>query len=139
MLCQNLAGACAEHGGRVLVIDLDPQASVSKNFFGRDYISRLRPYQTVTALYDNEREPDVAEIVHQTSVPEISVAPSSDHLEPYDLPSPLERVEDQFAIRDLVEEVREQFDLVLIDTPPNVANLLAWGALMASDAAIRLE
>ena len=133
MLCQNLAGACAEHGGRVLVVDLDPQASVSKNFFGRDYISRLRPYQTIAALYDDGRDPDYSELIHTTNVKEISVVPSSDHLEPYDLPNPFECGEDQFAVRDLVTELREEYDLVLIDTPPNVANLLAWGALMASD------
>ncbi len=136
MLSQNLAGACAEHRGRVLVIDLDPQASVSKNFFGRDYISRLRPYQTVAALYDPQRDPEITELIHQSEVPEISIVPSSDHLEPFDLPSPLECGEDQFAIRDLVENVRDQFDLILLDTPPNVANLLAWGALMASDYVI---
>lgn len=136
MLSQNLCGACAENGVRVLAIDLDPQASLSKNFFGRDYIARLRPYQTVAALYDESRDPEPAELIHQSQVEGIFVAPSSDHLEPFDLPNPMERGESQFTIRDFVDEQREQFDLILIDTPPNVANLLAWGALMASDFVI---
>lgn len=133
MLSQNLCGACAENGVRVLAIDLDPQASLSKNFFGRDYISRLRPYQTIAALYDESRDPEPSEIIHATEVESIFAAPSSDHLEPFDLPNPMEQGESQFAIRDFVEEQRNEFDLILIDTPPNVANLLAWGALMASD------
>ena len=136
MLSQNLCGACAENGVRVLAIDLDPQASLSKNFFGRDFISRLRPYQTVAALYDDSRDADPAEMIHKTQVEGISVAPSSDHLEPFDVPNPIEAGESQFAIRDFIEDIRDDFDLVLIDTPPNVANLLAWGALMASDYVI---
>lgn len=136
MLSQNLCGACAENGVRVLAIDLDPQASLSKNFFGRDYITRLRPYQTVAALYDDTRDCEPDEIIHQSEVENIFVAPSSDHLEPFDLPSPMEQGEAQFAIRDFVDEQRDHFDLILIDTPPNVANLLAWGALMASDFVI---
>ena len=133
LLTQNLSGACAEHGGSVLVIDLDPQASLSKNFFGRDYVERLRPHQTMAALFDDKREPNPDEIIQPTKVDQISVAPSSDYLESFDLPTPLERGEQQFFIRDFVEGVREQFDLILIDTPPNIANLMAWGALMASD------
>ncbi|QDV66079.1 ParA family protein [Crateriforma conspicua] len=133
LMSQNLAGACAEHGGKVLVIDLDPQASVSKNFFGRDFVSRLRPYQTTAALFDESRDPEYSEIIHKTKVDEIDIAPSSDFLEPFDLPNPTERGEMQFAVRDLVEAVRGDFHLILIDTPPNVSNLLAWAALMASD------
>ena len=136
MLSQNLAGACAEQNVKVLTIDLDPQASLSKNFFGREFVDSLRPYQTVAALYDDKREFQKDELIHPTKVENISVAPSSDHLEPYDLPSPLEHGEQQYAIRDFVDQVREDFDVILIDTPPNVANLLAWGALMATEYVI---
>jgi len=136
MLSQNLCGACAENGVRVLAIDLDPQASLSKNFFGRDYISRLRPHQTVAGLYDESRDPEPSELIHATAIEKILVAPSSDYLEPYDLPSPMEQGDAQFAVRDFVEDQRDEYDIILTDTPPNVANLLAWGALMASDYVI---
>ena len=136
MLSQNLAGACAEQGVKVLAIDLDPQASLSKNFFGREYVESLRSYQVVAALYDDQREFEISDIIHPTKVDDIFVAPSSDYLEPFDLPSPLEHGERQYAIRDFVDQVRDEYDVILIDTPPNVANLLAWGALMATEYVI---
>ncbi|MEM9409963.1 MAG: ParA family protein [Planctomycetota bacterium] len=136
MLSQNLAGACAQQGVRVLALDLDPQASLSKNFFGRDYINSLRPYQTIAAMFEQCRDPEFSEMTHQTKVENISIIPSSDHLEPFDLPQPLQLEQQQFVIRDLVDSVREDHEIVLIDTPPNVANLLAWNALMASDYVI---
>lgn len=136
MLSQNLAGACAQQGVRVLALDLDPQASLSKNFFGRDYINSLRPYQTIAAMFEQNRDPEFPEMIHPTKVENISIIPSSDHLEPFDLPKPLEQEQEQFVVRDVVDSVREDFEIVLIDTPPNVANLLAWNALMASDYVI---
>ncbi len=37
-----------------------------------------------------------------------------------------------FGLRDFLQDVVDRFDIVLIDTPPNVSNLPAWSALMAS-------
>ena len=34
LIAQQLAGACAERGAKVLLIDQDPQGSLSKHFFG---------------------------------------------------------------------------------------------------------
>ena len=38
----------------------------------------------------------------------------------------------QVAIRDVVEDVRDRYDLILIDCPPNL-HLCSWAALVASD------
>src|SRR5262249_4526161 len=48
--------------------------------------------------------------------------------EPHLTPWPL-----QVAIRDFLAEVRENYDFVLIDCPPNL-HLASWAALVASDA-----
>jgi len=133
LLTQNLAGAYAEQGHRVLLIDTDPQGSLSKNFFGAKAVQRLRSYQTVAALFDSRREPDPADMVHATEVPGIAIVPASDHLEPYDLPQPLKHGSLRFALRDFLRDVRRSFDVILIDTPPNVSNLPGWNALMVAD------
>ena len=136
MLCQNLAGACAKQGVEVLLIDIDPQAHLSSNCFGQAAVDSLRPHQTTASLFDGQRDPGLSELIHPTKVDNIFIVPSSDHLKPFDLPLPFNHGELQFVLRDFVEEVREKFDIIWFDTPPNSANLLAWSALMASDYAV---
>lgn len=132
MLTQNLAGACAELGAAVLVIDTDSQASLSKNFLSPIIIERLRPYETTAALF-SDQEPVFDDLIHNTSIENISILPASDHLEQFDRPVPGGDEELAYAIRDFVGEVMDRFDIILIDTPPNVSNLPAWAALLASD------
>lgn len=135
MLTQNLAGACAELGGSVLVIDTDSQASLSKNLLGAAEVERLKPYQTLAALFNSDTGFDAKELIHPTAMDEISLLPASDHLEAFDRPL-LGEKEMAFALRDFLQDVVERFDIVLIDTPPNVSNLPAWSALMASDLVV---
>lgn len=132
MLTQNLAGACAELGGSVLVVDTDSQASVSKNFLTPTTVERLRPYETIAALFDDTQEPEAASLIHPTDIENISILPASDHLERFDRPVLEEERELTFVLRDFLDDIVDRFDVVLIDTPPNVSNLPAWSALMAS-------
>lgn len=78
-------------------------------------------------------EPDYQTLIRQTEIDNIYVVPSSEHLQPFDLPRPLSLGERQFAVRDFLATVNCYFDVVLIDTPPNIGNLPAWSALMAAD------
>ena len=89
MLTQNLAGACAEKGASVLLLDTDSQASLSKNFFGASAVERLRPYETIAALFDASRDADPDAVIREADVENISIIPSSDHLEHFDLPQSL--------------------------------------------------
>ncbi|MCA9074734.1 MAG: ParA family protein [Planctomycetaceae bacterium] len=132
MHTQNFAGAFAEQGFRVLAVDLDSQGSLTANFFGDDLVDRLQPHETVAALFDDAREPDPNVLIRQTSTPDVYVLPASAHLERYDLPEPLQHGDRQFALRDFPNDVSEYFDVILVDTPPNISNLPAWSALMAS-------
>ena len=132
MLTQNLAGACAELGGSVLVVDTDSQASLSKNFLTPTTVEGLRPYETIAALFDESADPDPGCLIHATGVENISILPASDHLERFDRPVLDEERELTFGLRDFLQDVVDRFDIVLIDTPPNVSNLPAWSALMAS-------
>ena len=50
----HMAGALAADGLRVLLVDVDPQASLSRGFFGRESVDALPAAQTVAALFDDE-------------------------------------------------------------------------------------
>ena len=134
IMCLQLAGACAEYGANVLVIDQDPQGSLSKNLFGAGAVERLRPHETTAAIYD-EGIDDYSRVIRQTEIPNIAIVPANDHLEAFDnFPDKQGPEHDrlQFALRDFVRKVQSDFDMVLVDTPPNVSNLPALAALNAT-------
>ena len=134
IMCLQLAGACAEYGAKVLVIDQDPQGSLSKNFFGASAVERLRPHETTAAIYDANIT-DYSRVIRQTEIANIAIVPANDHLQPFDnfVDNPSrEENEIQFALKEFVSSIQLEFDMVLIDTPPNVSNLPALAALNAT-------
>jgi chromosome partitioning protein len=127
----HLAGAYALEGRKVLVCDLDPQASLSQGFFGPSFIESLPRQVTVAALFDDSLDPTPGEIVHPTLWENLFIVPASNDLTDHNTPRP-EDAGNQEALRDFLTEVRADFDLVLIDCPPNL-QLCSWAALLASD------
>lgn len=131
----NLAGACAEHY-RVLVVDTDSQASISKNFFGQSKVKNLRPYQTVATIFDSEGMPNRDEVIHETEVEGVWVIPSSDHMRPFDRPIDPDNTDEVFELRDFLHSLEDEFNVILIDTPPNIHNLSGCASLLACDGVV---
>jgi chromosome partitioning protein len=127
----HLAGAFSEEKKRILLIDLDPQASLSQTFFGPSAIERWPADRSVCALFDDAMPPDPEYIIHQTSIPAISICPACDALTAFNDGRPAECDWQQDVILQLINEVAPHFDLVLIDTPPNL-QLMTWAAMAAS-------
>jgi chromosome partitioning protein len=127
----HLAGAYALSGRKVLLCDLDPQASLSQGFFGPAYVESLPKAATVAALFDDALDPRPEEIFHRTPFENIWIVPSSNELTDYNTPRP-EESDSQDALREFLTEAREAVDVVLVDCPPNL-QLCSWAALLASD------
>ena len=137
-LSLNLAGFLSSMGYRVLLIDSDPQASLSQGLLGADVVETLQKSETVAALFDEVVEPNPENIVHEISDGErvlenIWLAPASDLLQPYSHPNPLEFSDLQTVYRDFIGEVASHVDYVICDAPPDCANLLSWNCLMAAN------
>lgn len=128
----HLAGSFAKLGRRVLVCDLDPQASLSQGYFGPRVVESLPKGATVASLFDDRLDPTPEEIIHKTGVENIQIAPASNDLTDHNTPRPEEEGELPYALRDFIAEVRDRFDVILIDCPPNL-QLCSWAALLASD------
>src|SRR3954452_1898155 len=95
-----LAGACAAGGSRVLVCDLDPQASLSQGYFGPQLVEGLPKAETIAALFDDAYDPDTDELIRPTGFANISIAPATNDLTDHNTPRPEEAGECEEALRD---------------------------------------
>jgi chromosome partitioning protein len=130
--CHHLAGALAQAGRRVLLVDNDPQSSLTQGFWGPIATAALDPGVTVAALYRG-LEPLPEHVIHPTPVPGVDLIPGSQQATPHNVPDPHAAPWDsQTCLRALLAEVRGGYDLALIDCPPNL-HLCSWAALAASD------
>ena len=96
----------AELGFRVLLIDADPQASLTQGFWGPDAMRSLPRRSTIAALFDDGIPPEPGEVIRNTDFAGVDLVPGSEYLNSHNLPDP-EDDPRQVVLRDLVEEVRE--------------------------------
>jgi chromosome partitioning protein len=130
--CHHLAGTLARMGRRVLLLDNDPQSSLTQGLLGPDAARDLDPFETIYALYHSGADP--REITRPTGFEGIDLIPGSEMATEYNTPRPhlTAHRDHQFALREAVATIRGEYDLVLIDCPPNL-HLCSWAALTAAD------
>jgi len=130
--CFHLAGAFAQAGLSTLLIDADPQGSLSQGFLGPELVEGLRSEETVAGLFDDEAFGSPAQsLILPTDFERISLFPANHHLAVFNTASPETAGMLQFLLREFVEE-QTGFDIVLIDCPPNLYRC-SWTAMLAAD------
>jgi chromosome partitioning protein len=129
----HLAGTLAKDGLRVLLFDVDPQASLTQGFFGPDAMRAFPREATIASLFGNGLVPDPIDLIRPTPFENISIVPGSGYLTRHNVPEPwLCDRDQQISLREFTRETRNDFDVVLYDCPPNL-HLCAWSALTAAD------
>lgn len=128
--CINLAHALSLRGYRVLVVDLDAQASTTQ-FCG--IIPEREP--DMLTLYDAIRYPDasdpegtqridIREIARQTHIPNLHVVPANMHIMEFEHETAVhDQRSDPFFLRieEALDPIRESFDVILYDCPPQMS------------------
>lgn len=135
----HLAHYFALRGYRVLVVDLDPQGSLT-SMCG---ISPEIEFDGLT-VYDAIRYDDpvsMADVVVPTYFPGLSIAPSRLMLSEFETKSAVHSNPDQpffTRIRNALSQVEGDFDLVLMDSPPQLGFLTIAGMAAASSLIVPL-
>ena len=129
--CFHLAGHFAILGLRVLVIDADPQGSLSQGFFGSATIENLSACATLAAVFADDEVTSFDSLAVPTRFDRLSVVRANAHLARHNVPQPENSGMRQFALASFLENAKG-FDLILIDCPPNLYQC-SWNALLASN------
>ncbi len=129
----NIGTALAMNGKKVLIIDFDPQANAVSGFG----IDKTKLENTVyDVLIDDAL--DVKSVIQPTEVENLSVIPSNidlsgAHIELADVQNKY------FILKKRLESIKQDYDYILIDTPPSLGLLTLGGLCAADDVLIPLQ
>ncbi len=123
----------AQIGLKTLLVDVDPQASLSQGILGRDALA-IDPSATLASVYEGFGIP-IADLAMPGGRAGLSVVPGHDRMMLFNSPAPWDAGPEQFILRDMLADAAGDYDLCLLDCPPHVM-LCAWSALLAADGVV---
>jgi chromosome partitioning protein len=141
----HLAQHLALKGFRVLAVDLDPQASLTALFGIQPEIDQnLSFYESLR--YDDERKP-ITDVIRKTNFPALDIVPANLELQEYEYETPIAmRAKDPSAGRTFftrvgvaLAEVDDQYDVVVIDCPPQLGYLTLTALTAATSVLITVH
>jgi chromosome partitioning protein len=122
----NLSASLAVREKKVLLVDADPQGNASSG-------SGVERQRTRKTLYDAMvRDEPLANIIVATELPLFWVLPADKQLAGAEIEL-VDQERREYRLKDLVEEVRYDYDFIIIDCPPSLG-LLTVNGLTAADA-----
>jgi chromosome partitioning protein len=126
--CENVAVELAKRGARVLCIDLDPDCDLT---YGQGVDPEQVEYSVYEVLLNPNHDPSYA--IRETQE-NVFLIPSSNSMDGAELEL-AGKVGRENLLRKALAFIRDQYDYILIDPPPNLG-LFTLNALSAADAVI---
>ena len=124
----NLAACLAEKGKKVLAVDMDPQGNLTSGL-GVDKDSAEKSiYELIIG------EVDIKEVINKEVLENLDIIPTSIDLSAAEIE--LIGVDDkEYILRNAIDQVKDQYDFVIIDCPPSLS-MLTINAMTTADSII---
>lgn len=125
----NLGAALAEVNRRVLLIDFDPQGSLSVGL-------GINPHGLEASIYDllMVRGTDPHDIIQHTSVPRLDILPANIDLSAAEVQL-VSEVAREHTLSRVIQPLKSQYDIIIIDCAPSLG-LLTVNALTSADGVL---
>ena len=124
----NLAACLAEKGKKVLAVDMDPQGNLTSGLgVDKDSVEKSI-YELVIG------EVDIKEVINKEVLENLDIIPTSIDLSAAEIE--LIGVDDkEYILRNAIDQVKDQYDFVIIDCPPSLS-MLTINAMTTADSVI---
>jgi len=131
--CLSIAGYLAKLGKKVLVIDLDPQGNATSGL-------GIDKRTLISSMYDimKNKKRKINNIILQTRINNLHVAPANQNLEILNL-NAYAKKSDALHLRKILENVKNYYDYILIDTPPVHSHFIINGMVAADSVIVVLD
>lgn len=124
----NLASFIASQNYKTLIIDMDPQANTTSGFG----IEKKEIKYSIYECLINQIEP--ADTILRTKLDNLSILPAHINL----VGAQVELVEmenNEYVLKNILDKIKDNFQFIIIDTPPSLG-LLTINGLVAADSVI---
>ena len=129
----NLAAALASKGRKTLLVDLDPQANSSMSF--------LDIHQLQRSIYDalTDEQIHIADILKPAEkIENLHIAPSTIALAKIEAKL-IGELDSHYRLKDELQSVQDNFDYIIIDTPPTLGIITVNALVAASHVLIPIQ
>ena len=124
----NLAACLAEKGKKVLAVDMDPQGNLTSGLgVDKDSVEKSI-YELIIG------EVDIKEVINKEVLENLDIIPTSIDWSAAEIE--LIGVDDkEYILRNAIDQVKDQYDFVIIDCPPSLS-MLTINAMTTADSVI---